>query len=212
MDEDKKTKGLMSIGDSSEYLGVSIDTLRRWEKRGRIDAFRSPGGHRYFKKDDLDKLFGKKYTRIDDNNDKDKDEKKDKQQDEKPTPPTEDEKLSTQPIPPEDMPYTSAASKTSIPQVNQDQSQPQQQYKVSEASEEDTGHDETLRQQGLSKQQSQRLEDILKDSSKTQSKRSKKKFTIPTNVIIIVLIVFAIVDIILVYVWSSSNRMISPIP
>ncbi|MGD8744221.1 MAG: helix-turn-helix domain-containing protein [Candidatus Woesebacteria bacterium] len=212
MDEDKKTKGLMSIGDSSEYLGVSIDTLRRWEKRGRIDAFRSPGGHRYFKKDDLDKLFGKKYTRIDDNNDKDKDEKKDKQQDEKPTPPTEDEKLSTQPIPPEDMPYTSAASKTSIPQVNQDQSQPQQQYKVAEASEEDTGHDETLRQQGLSKQQSQRLEDILKDSSKTQSKRSKKKFTIPTNVIIIVLIVFAIVDIILVYVWSSSNRMISPIP
>lgn len=53
-----------SIGKSSEYLGVSIDTLRRWEKKGVIIAYRSPGGHRYFLKQDLDKLFGQKYTRL----------------------------------------------------------------------------------------------------------------------------------------------------
>jgi excisionase family DNA binding protein len=54
---------LLSIGKSSEYLGVSIDTLRRWEKRGRITPLRSPGGHRYYSKDELDALFGKRYTR-----------------------------------------------------------------------------------------------------------------------------------------------------
>lgn len=53
----------LSIGKAAEYLGVSIDTLRRWEKRGRVAALRSPGGHRYFRKEDLDNLFGKKYTR-----------------------------------------------------------------------------------------------------------------------------------------------------
>lgn len=53
----------LSIGKSSEYLEVSIDTLRRWEKKGVITAYRSPGGHRYFLRRDLDKLFGQKYTR-----------------------------------------------------------------------------------------------------------------------------------------------------
>lgn len=54
---------LISIGDASEYLGISIDTLRRWEKKGRITPMRSPGGHRYFSKKELDGLFGKRYTR-----------------------------------------------------------------------------------------------------------------------------------------------------
>ncbi len=56
-----KQKGLLSIGEASEYLGVSIDTLRRWEKRGKIESLRSPGNHRYFSVESLDKLFGKKY-------------------------------------------------------------------------------------------------------------------------------------------------------
>lgn len=56
-------ENLMSIGEASEYLGISIDTLRRWEKRGRIEPYRSPGGHRYYEKKQLDSLFGKKYER-----------------------------------------------------------------------------------------------------------------------------------------------------
>ena len=63
MQNDQNEKQLLSIGEASEYLGVSIDTLRRWEKRKRIEPFRSPGGHRYYKKEDLDKLFGKRYLR-----------------------------------------------------------------------------------------------------------------------------------------------------
>ncbi len=54
---------LLTIGEASEYLGISIDTLRRWERRGRIEPLRSPGGHRYYNKTDLDNLFGKKYAR-----------------------------------------------------------------------------------------------------------------------------------------------------
>jgi excisionase family DNA binding protein len=54
---------MLSIGRASEYVGVSIDTLRRWEKKGKIEAHRSPGGHRYFKRRDLDELFGTKYER-----------------------------------------------------------------------------------------------------------------------------------------------------
>lgn len=56
-------KNYLTIGEASEYLGVSIDTLRRWEKKGRITPYRSPGGHRYYEKEELDNLFGKRYTR-----------------------------------------------------------------------------------------------------------------------------------------------------
>lgn len=51
----------LSIGKASKYLGVSIDTLRRWESAGKIKTYRSPGGHRYFDKQELDDLFGTKY-------------------------------------------------------------------------------------------------------------------------------------------------------
>lgn len=57
-------KNYLTIGEASEYLGVSIDTLRRWERKGRIEPFRSPGGHRYYEKGDLDALFGKRYIRL----------------------------------------------------------------------------------------------------------------------------------------------------
>ncbi len=62
MNDDTKL-GLLNIGTAAEYLGISIDTLRRWEKKGRIQPLRSPGGHRYYSKSNLDALFGKRYTR-----------------------------------------------------------------------------------------------------------------------------------------------------
>lgn len=54
---------MFNIGKSSKYLGVSIDTLRRWEAKGKIVSHRSPGGHRYFLKEELDKVFDTKYSR-----------------------------------------------------------------------------------------------------------------------------------------------------
>ena len=39
------------IGEASKILGVSIDTLRRWEKAGKIKAVRTPGGTRLYSLD-----------------------------------------------------------------------------------------------------------------------------------------------------------------
>ena len=44
----------LHIGEASKYLGVSIDTLRRWDKSGKLPAKKSSGGHRYYSYQDLD--------------------------------------------------------------------------------------------------------------------------------------------------------------
>ncbi len=46
----------LSIGQSALFLGVSVVTLRRWEKFGKITSFRTFGNHRRFFFDDLLKL------------------------------------------------------------------------------------------------------------------------------------------------------------
>lgn len=50
----------MSIGEAAQYLGVSRDTLRRWEKKGKIKALRSPTNRRYYTKKQLDELMADK--------------------------------------------------------------------------------------------------------------------------------------------------------
>lgn len=55
----KKTK-LVGIGNAAQQLGVSINTLRRWDKAGKLSAIRmSKGGNRYYKQIDLDFLLDK---------------------------------------------------------------------------------------------------------------------------------------------------------
>lgn len=53
--EDKN--GWLSIGDAATFLRISRDTLRRWEKKGILKSYRSPTFHRYYKKEDLEKVF-----------------------------------------------------------------------------------------------------------------------------------------------------------
>lgn len=45
----------VSIGQAAKELGVSRETLRRWEAAGKIEVERTPKGHRRY---DLSKLFG----------------------------------------------------------------------------------------------------------------------------------------------------------
>lgn len=45
---------LVTIGDAAKLLNVSIDTLRRWDKSGRLSAFHKPSGHRYYRKIDIE--------------------------------------------------------------------------------------------------------------------------------------------------------------
>jgi molybdopterin-binding protein len=45
------------IGSAASILGVSVDTLRRWEKDGRVAFSRSPGGQRTIDVDSLRDLL-----------------------------------------------------------------------------------------------------------------------------------------------------------
>jgi excisionase family DNA binding protein len=44
---------LITIREALDLLGVSIKTLRRWEKQGKISPIRTYGGHRRFQRGDL---------------------------------------------------------------------------------------------------------------------------------------------------------------
>ena len=46
----------LSIGEAAKRLGVSIDTVRRWEKSGKLRAYRLDGKNRSFKVRDIDLL------------------------------------------------------------------------------------------------------------------------------------------------------------
>jgi molybdopterin-binding protein len=47
---------LVRIGAAAQALGVSVDTLRRWEREGRL-AFERRGNSRYLKADELAALL-----------------------------------------------------------------------------------------------------------------------------------------------------------
>jgi excisionase family DNA binding protein len=48
-------KKLLKIGEAAEILGVSIDTLRRWDESGKLKAIRKEGGtHRYYREKDIE--------------------------------------------------------------------------------------------------------------------------------------------------------------
>jgi len=46
---------LLTIGQAAEYLGVSLNTLRRWDESGKLIAIKKGGGtHRYYLEKDLE--------------------------------------------------------------------------------------------------------------------------------------------------------------
>ena len=46
---------LLTITQAAEILGVSLDTLRRWDKSGKLVAIKKDGGtHRYYREKDLE--------------------------------------------------------------------------------------------------------------------------------------------------------------
>lgn len=57
----KTTDGqLVSIGNAAKQLGISIDTLRRWDKKGKLTAIRiGKKGTRHYRQKDLDFLLEK---------------------------------------------------------------------------------------------------------------------------------------------------------
>lgn len=47
-------KDLISIGEAASILGVSIDTLRRWDKNGKLKSVKTEGRHRKYYRSDLE--------------------------------------------------------------------------------------------------------------------------------------------------------------
>ncbi len=47
-------------GPAADMLGVTVETLRRWEAEGRIRVARSPGGQRLFAIDDVTRLLAER--------------------------------------------------------------------------------------------------------------------------------------------------------
>ena len=49
---------LLNIRKAAEYLDVTEDCLRKWDKDGKLKPFKTAGGHRRYKQEDLDKMVG----------------------------------------------------------------------------------------------------------------------------------------------------------
>lgn len=49
---------LLSVGETARRMGVSIDTIRRWERDGKIVGIRTPGNQRRFPITEVQRLLG----------------------------------------------------------------------------------------------------------------------------------------------------------
>lgn len=48
---------LLNVSSAAEYLGVSDASLRNWSDQGKVPVYRTPGGQRRYKQEDLDKFL-----------------------------------------------------------------------------------------------------------------------------------------------------------
>jgi excisionase family DNA binding protein len=44
----------LTLGQAAKFLGVAQSTIRKWSDVGRVPAFYTPGGHRRYKRSDLE--------------------------------------------------------------------------------------------------------------------------------------------------------------
>jgi excisionase family DNA binding protein len=51
---DPSEQDWMTLGQAAKYLGVAQSTIRKWSDQGRVPAFYTPGGHRRYRRRDLE--------------------------------------------------------------------------------------------------------------------------------------------------------------
>lgn len=51
-------KNILSISEAASLLGVSDETLRNWEREGKLTPFHTEGGHRRYYRADIERLAG----------------------------------------------------------------------------------------------------------------------------------------------------------
>ena len=49
---------LLTISETAELLGAGVSTLRHWDKTGQLVAIRTPGGHRRYRLNDIERFKG----------------------------------------------------------------------------------------------------------------------------------------------------------
>jgi excisionase family DNA binding protein len=49
----------LTLGQAAKYLGVAQSTIRKWSDQGLLPAFYTPGGHRRFRRRDLDSFLAR---------------------------------------------------------------------------------------------------------------------------------------------------------
>jgi excisionase family DNA binding protein len=47
----------LTLGQAARFLGVAQSTIRKWSDHGRVPAFYTPGGHRRYRRADLEKFL-----------------------------------------------------------------------------------------------------------------------------------------------------------
>ena len=48
-----ESRRVLTVSQAAKFLKVSVDTLRRWDRSGKLTTRRSPGGNRRYSKEDL---------------------------------------------------------------------------------------------------------------------------------------------------------------
>jgi excisionase family DNA binding protein len=49
----------LTLGQAARFLGVAQSTMRKWADQGRVPAFYTPGGHRRFRRGDLESFLAR---------------------------------------------------------------------------------------------------------------------------------------------------------
>ncbi len=57
---DQAERSLLRVGQAAEMLGVTVDTVRRWEIEGRLRVERSSGGQRLIRMDEVVRLLAER--------------------------------------------------------------------------------------------------------------------------------------------------------
>src|SRR2546426_11229686 len=47
----------LTLGQAARFLGVAQSTIRKWSDQGRVPAFYTPGGHRRYRRSDLESFL-----------------------------------------------------------------------------------------------------------------------------------------------------------
>ena len=58
-DSGRREPEWMTLGQAAKFLGVAQSTIRKWSDQGRVPAFYTPGGHRRYRRGDLESFLAR---------------------------------------------------------------------------------------------------------------------------------------------------------